>query len=460
MQVNAQSYITSITSHPDYSHINDNAGGLTPLKIVSAYNIPASTGANVKIGIVSLDGGWSTTDFNNSIADLGLSSLVNSANITTVLVDGATGTFSSDLNSSAGGGSIENTLDLYCVAGMVPKANIVLYIGKNDSINYTTNPNTSASSNSTTSFANVINRAVNEKCDVITVSWGIGEIFSNVYPNYYCGDFLASPLANASAKGITVLVASGDFGSVGSIAGNIVSAQYPATSSNVITVGGTNLTPNYILGNIRLVETVEYRDPNFDSRFGGGGGISSFIPLPDYQKGLTYQQYFKANSTPGPVTPLTTRGIPDIAAAMNSYALWFNGSVTSVGGTSAAAPIMAGMFARFMSNNSGRRPIPNAIHKILYNNLNSYYDITTGNNATVTYLNGYAASSNWDPVTGVGVPWGNLVYPMVTSGGTTVKTAANTWGYIANIRVKTDTNTWSNVRAVWTKTINGWQQSY
>jgi hypothetical protein len=157
---------------------------------------------------------------------------------------------------------------------------------------------------------------------------------------------------------------------------------------------------------------------------------------------------------------LTTRGIPDIAAAMNTYGLWFNGAITGVGGTSASAPVMAGMFARFMSLNGGRRPIPNAIHPILYANLNAYYDITTGNNATVSYLNGYAASSNWDPVTGLGVPYGNIVNQMVTSGGTTIKTAANTWNYIANVRVKTGATTWSNVRAIWTKTVNGWAQSF
>jgi len=158
---------------------------------------------------------------------------------------------------------------------------------------------------------------------------------------------------------------------------------------------------------------------------------------------------------------LTTRGVPDIAGPMNTYGLWFGNTITGFGGTSAATPIMAGMLARFMSLNGGRRPIPNAIHPILYGNLNAYYDITTGNNATVSYSNGYAASSNWDPVTGLGVPFGNVVYQMVSSGGTTVKTAANTWSYLANVRVKTATNTWSNVQAIWTKVDSTtWKQTF
>jgi kumamolisin len=452
MESNARSYISSLAAYPDYAHIND-AGKLTPPQVASAYNIPASTGAGVKVGIISLGGGWSATDFNNSMSDMGLSSLVTSANITTVLVDGASGTFTGSAPDD------ENTLDLYCVAGMAPQANIVIYIGQNGDIFYGTDANAQATINSTSNFANVVNRAVNDNCDIITISWGVGEILSNVYPNYYCGDFLAAPLANAAAKGITVLVATGDNGSDAKIAGNIVSAQYPATNSNVIAVGGTHLNVSLGFGNTRVYETVDYNDPGLPG-VGGGGGISSFVPLPAWQANLTYQQYFYANSSPGPVTTLTTRGIPDISAAMNTYELWYNNTVTGIAGTSASAPIMGGMFARIMSLSGSRRPIPNAIHKILYANLNAYYDITTGNNATVTYLNGYAASSNWDPVTGVGVPWGNLVYPLVSSGGTTIKTTANTWSYVANVKVKTSTNTWSNVRAIWTKTINGWSQTF
>ena len=63
-------------------------------------------------------------------------------------------------------------------------------------------------------------------------------------------------------------------------------------------------------------------------------------------------------------------------------------------------------------------------------------------------------------MTGLGAPIGNIVYQMVSSGGTTIKTAANTWNYVANVQVKTAANTWSNVQAIYTKTINGWQQSY
>jgi subtilase family serine protease len=438
-----------MTAFPQYTAVSE--AGLTPLQIANAYNVPSSDGANVKIGIVSLGGSWSESDFNKSMADLGLS--ITSANITTILVDRDTHTFFGNEYDA------ENTLDLYCVAGMAPAANIVIYLGINDGNYYSTVPQSAASLNSTRSFANVINRAVNDNCDIITISWAAREIYSNVYSNYYVGDFLKTPLSNASSQGITVLAATGDYGSQGTVIGaNILTANYPATNSNVIAVGGTNL--QLTSGNLRLTETVEFNTAGYPPGWGSGGGISNFISLPTWQTGLTYREYFTSNSTVGPLLTLTKRGVPDVSVAMNSYGLWFDNIVQSFGGTSASSPIMAGILARFMSLSGGRRPIPNAIHSVLYANLNAYYDVTSGNNATVSYSNGYAASSNWDPVTGVGVPYGDKVQQLVSSGGTKIKTASDTWNYVANVKVKTNTNTWSNVKAIWTKTVTGWQQTY
>ena len=462
MIANATSYITSVEVLPFATSIGEGAL-LTGPKIATAYNIPASTGANVKVGIISLGGGYSQSDLNKSLANISLTA----PTITFVPVDGATNNYTGNVQLPDG----ENMLDLVCVASMVPQANIVFYkAGGDTSISYYTNLATAVSVNSVKSFANTLQRAVDENCDIITVSWGSKEIYSNALPNYYCGDYLAGPLSNASAKGITVFIAAGDYGSSATLTGNIVTADYPSTNANVIAVGGTNLS--VFSGNtIRSNETV-YNNSESISGFGGSGGISSVVSVPTWQNGLTYRKYFTSNSSYGPNITLTTgtlnanigRGVPDIAAAMNAYGIWMTntstgiGSVVGMSGTSAAAPIMAGMFARYVSL-AGRRPIPNAIHPVLYGNLNAYYDITTGNNASLL-TTGYAASSNWDPVTGVGVPWGNVVYQMVSSGGTTVKTAANTWSYLANIRVKTAPTTWSNVRAIWTKTINGWSQTF
>ena len=430
MITNAAPCITSIESLPFATSIGEGSL-LTGPKVATAYNIPESAGANVKIGIISLGGGYSQADLNKSLANLSLTA----PTITFVGVSGATNTYTGNVSTADG----ENALDLVCASSLVPQANIVLYKAKTINDNGTLY---------LTDYANVFQRAVDENCDVITMSWG-GAEFGN--------DFLSAPLANAASKGITVFISSGDYGSTAD--GTTVSVLYPSTNSNVISVGGTNLS--VFSGNsIRSNETAyNNSESGLPFGFGGSGGISSFIPVPSWQTGLTYRKYFTANSSYGPITTINGRGTPDIAAAMNAYGVWVGNAVYSFSGTSASAPIMAGMFARYVSL-TGRRPIPNAIHPVLYGNLNAYYDIQTGNNASKINT-GYAASSNWDPVTGVGVPYGNVVYQMVSSGGTTVKTADNSWNYVANIKVKTDATTWANVKSVWTK-VNSttWKQSF
>jgi len=426
----ANSCITSIESlaeseYPIVTNANIssylNGTYITPTIISTAYNIPNNYGANTKVGIISLGGGWLTSDLTASLANLGLSL---SQPVTTVLIDGATNSWTANTQNA----DVENTLDLYCVAGMVPSANIVIY----------------RSLNTTSSFGNAINRAVSENCDVISISWGGTE----------STDYLGTALANASANGITVCVASGDYGSENTT--GTLGVLYPASSPNVVAVGGTQLTYNSSTYQ-RISESVSIYS---------GGGISKVFAVPSWQAGLKANLFFSSNGNSF-VSTITGRGVPDISAPFFNYIMWFGAAASNysaanilvVGGTSASTPIMAGMFARYISATS-RRPIPNAIHPILYANTSAYSDITSGNN--LSYLTGgFVANVGWDPVVGLGAPIGNVVYQMVSSGGTTVKTAANTWSYLANVRVKTATNTWSNVQAIWTKVDSTtWKQTF
>jgi kumamolisin len=162
-------------------------------------------------------------------------------------------------------------------------------------------------------------------------------------------------LANAAAKGITVLAASGDQGSSGNQAPGPISVCYPASSPNVVAVGGTIL--NYNTSTYaRFLETASVSS---------GGGISTVFPVPTWQTGLQANLYFTSNGY-SQVSTITGRGVPDISAPYQTYVMYYNNNIVGTGGTSASCPIMAGMLARFMSLNGGRRPIPGAIHKILY----------------------------------------------------------------------------------------------
>jgi subtilase family serine protease len=436
----------SIRSYSTFSQISSDTTigqsiiggvGIVPPMIIDYYGIPNSTGANTKVGIISLGGGFQQNDlqltFNDLYASGNLSTNV-APTITTVLVNGATNNWTGNIQTA----DTENTLDIYCISTVVPQANIVIYIA----------PPTISS------FADAIQHAVNDNCDVISVSWGTSE-------SSYATSLLEPVLANAAAKGITVLVASGDHGSYDGFGSK--APEYPASSANVIAVGGTYA----INANGKILKEYAAQD--------SGGGISSIIPVPSWQTGLTAKPYFHANGAVGTASVITGRGVPDIAAPFWYYALYFNNNLCYASGTSAACPVMAGVIARYISLNNGRRPVTGAstLNSGFYKNASAFFSSsfnqvwstftnTLVNNDDVnTGINGYVAVANaWDPITGLGRPYGQKTYQIATSNGTRVKTSANNWNYIANVQVKTDTNTWTAVQAIWTKTATGWRQTY
>jgi kumamolisin len=129
----------------------------------------------------------------------------------------------------------------------------------------------------------------------------------------------------------------------------------------------------------------------------GGGGISSFFALPPYQEGLS------AALTAGGSKRLTNRGVPDVAGDADEntgYDVRVDGSDTVIGGTSAVAPLWAGLIARINSN-SGKSV--GYINPVLYRNQPAFNDITQGNNGD------FAATRGWDACTGMGSPKGAQV---------------------------------------------------
>ena len=431
------------------------SGKLTPPQIATAYNIPPGDGANVKVAIISLGGGWKQSDLNLSMNDLGLVP----PTINQVLVGNATGTFTGSVPD------IENTLDIYCVAGMAPKANITIYIGGGTGFTYATNPTVAANINLTSNFSNVINRALEDNPDIITISWGGPEKINYNGTTFYCGDYLAGPLATAAAKGTAVFVASGDYGSSAiddlQFTGNIVCVDYPSSNANTISVGGTWLTLG--AGNTRAYEYAVTQS---------GGGVSSVTPRPNWQANSTYQTFNKSTNVTGPATVLSGKGVPDISAPFYNYSMYFNGNIVVANGTSASAPIMAGMIARFIGLQKGRRP--RSLNPIFYNNINAFstlnaantllnlIGIVTGNNADLL-PDGYKVTDGWDAVVGLGPPNGQPIYKKIYPDTIKIKDTANTWQTVHTIKVKTAniSNPWANVTAVWTKTgPTTWTQIY
>lgn len=195
--------------------------------------------------------------------------------------------------------------------------------------------------------------------------------------------------AQALSQGQTIFAASGDSGSLCPFSGDgKPQTNFPASSRYVVAVGGTAL---------KLDADGGYGS---ETAWGGSGGGLSKIEA---------QQPWQANATRGLGK---VRGVPDVAAdaAPETGALVVvNGAEEQIGGTSLAAPVWLGVWARVESALGNRLGGAAPLLYSLYDRANppenttfrpaaGFHDITTGSNDL------YAARPGYDLVTGIGSP--------------------------------------------------------
>ena len=101
------------------------------------------------------------------------------------------------------------------------------------------------------------------------------------------------------------------------------------------------------------------------------------------------------------------RGVPDVAGDADpstGYCIVIDGGNYTIGGTSAVAPLMAGLVA--LLNQLSATPV-GFIHPIIYAHPEIFRDIIQGNNITTPTNKGFTAQVGWDACTGLGVADGN-----------------------------------------------------
>jgi subtilase family serine protease len=236
---------------------------------------------------------------------------------------------------------------------------------------------------------------------------------------------LHSALEIAIARHVTVVAASGDIGAVGEpcevveglTGGNFPpfkEVNLPAADPLVLAVGGTNLTANHESG-AYIAESawgLPCGDPG--SQFqASGGGFSRVIARPSYQEGVPGIGAY--------------RGVPDVAgiACPNAGVAVVTStggggySIEGHGGTSASAPLWAGLVA-LADQYAGRHLgfVNSAIYRIgrgpLYHK--AFHDVTGGDNSVgfaPETITGYQARAGWDPVTGWGSPDASVLVPIL-----------------------------------------------
>jgi subtilase family serine protease len=227
---------------------------------------------------------------------------------------------------------------------------------------------------------------------------------------------------------VTVVAATGDTGAAGepcalidALSGGITSSFIPrkevvlvASDPLVLSVGGTTLDASHTTG-AWIGETawgLPYGDPGTGFQ-ASGGGFSHLFSRPSYQNGVVGIGAY--------------RGVPDVAADANPHTgfpvVTANAGqvyASGHGGTSASAPLWAGIIA--LADQCAKRHL-GFVNPAIYQIARSpeyhhaFHDITAGPANTAEFphgtITGYRPGRGWDPVTGWGSPNAGVLVPLL-----------------------------------------------
>jgi tripeptidyl-peptidase-1 len=235
-------------------------------------------------------------------------------------------------------------------------------------------------------------------------------------------------LQEACALGFTIVVSSGDSGAQG-FAGNCSYFDNSLLASPYVVVVGatqwdTAAYPSPDAPEVGMQCSAGQWRPSITS----GGGFHHVYPRPAFQQNVTdaYLQYAGEKlELPAPAAAWNAsgRGYPDVALLGNLYQVFTDGTKGYYDGSSASAPVFAGMVGLISDARVavGKPPLGGWMSNLLdqvhaQNGSAVFNDILTGDNRCKKYnsnkgkcqgccksgTSGYFAAPGWDPVTGLG----------------------------------------------------------
>jgi hypothetical protein len=360
-----------------------------------------NTGAGQSIGLVEFDS-YYTADISNYLAlitsDYGFTTSVNLSSLSNVVLGGLTG--------SPGSGNLEVALDIDMSICMAPGlSKIYVYEATNDGVSPDLVIGTIATNN--------LQRQ-------ISCSW------SGFSDTYISAEFL-----RFQAQGQSFFQASGDTGAyftnpfaviteTGGRGHRTYTTNYvteppapPCDDPNITSVGGTTLSTTGPAGSWMGETTWNLYSQPVDgiTSAATSGGISTNWSLPTWQQGI---------ATPANQASSAFRNIPDVAMLANQLAVFADNNsngVYPVAGTSAAAPLWAGLTALINEQLAAQAQPPEGfMNPPIYalsrttNYQSCFHDITIGNNTNLYSAGLYKAGPGYDLCTGWGSPSGsNLI---------------------------------------------------
>ena len=320
---------------------NTTPSGFGPTDLHSAYNVTTSGSASVTVAVVDAYG------YSNAEADLG----TYRAQFGLPACTTANGCFrkvneagqQSNYPRNNTGWEQETALDLDMVSAMCPNCHIILV---------------EASTSSFNDLAEAEMTAANLGAHAISNSYGGGESGSQSFEAAY------------NHPGVAVTVSSGDSG---------FGTQFPASSPHVTAVGGTH-----------LVRVSGGRGWSESAWVDGGSGCSTIYAKPSWQHDTLCTKRMEADVS-AVADPNTGVAVYGPASSRSSAWLVF-------GGTSVAAPLVAGVYGNNGGSvNYGSNP---------YGATTALNDVTSGTNGSCGGTYFCTAGAGYDGPTGLGTPNG------------------------------------------------------
>ncbi|MFE9555680.1 peptidase S8 [Streptomyces sp. NPDC006692] len=332
--------------------------GYGPSDLLSAYNLPANGGAGATIAIVDAqDDPNAESDLAAYRSQYGLPACTT-ANGCFSKIDQNGGT---NYPTADAGWAGEISLDLDMVSAVAPNAHILLV---------------ESSTANMSDLGTAVNTAVAQGAKYVSNSYGGSEDSSDLTAD---NQYFKHP-------GVAITVSAGD---------SAYGAEYPAASQYVTSVGGTALKRDSSARG--WSESVWHTS----STEGTGSGCSAYDPKPSWQtdSGCSKRAISDVSAVADPATGVAVYDSYQ-ASGWNVY-----------GGTSAAAPIIAGVYALAGTPGTGDYP-----SKYPYAHTSALNDVTTGSNGTCSPSYLCTAGSGYDGPTGLGTPNGTTAF--ATSGST------------------------------------------
>jgi kumamolisin len=297
--------------------INPNQTGpgqtFAPSDIHTAYNLNAvaEKGEGQTLAVIEFEG-YDPTDVQAYTQQFGLPGIP----LQNILLDGATGV----PDPTDSGGQTEASLDVEMSNAMAPNASKLLVY---------------EAPNGGSGWIDILNRmATDNLAKQIGISWGFPE------DRYTAVDFNSEEpiFEQMAAQGQSFYAAAGDNGAYDDTnSPRSLVVDDPASDPYVCGVGGTRLS---VTNSENWQSETSWNDTIFGSpTSGGGGGISSYWPIPSWQAPFI---------TPASQASSTRRNVPDVslnADPMTSYAVYAIGQWMGIGGTSASSPLWSAFTA-------------------------------------------------------------------------------------------------------------------